>query len=176
MAFFVLEPLSPALYWLTDWGVFCVLCLWYWGLNLSRQVLYHLSHSTSPVWCWVFSRKGPVNYLPWLALNCDPMISAFWVARITGVSHRYLVTQIFIDWMIELKGCLWTLNCSCIGVFWFWWDWGLNSGLWTCQTGALWCEPYLQSIFLWLFWRWGSFKLFAGASLEPQSYGSQLPK
>jgi hypothetical protein len=28
-----------------------------------------------------------MNYLPWLALNCDPPISASWVARIIGVSH-----------------------------------------------------------------------------------------
>jgi hypothetical protein len=33
-------------------------------LVVLRQVLYHLSHSTSPVLCWVFSRQGPVNYLP----------------------------------------------------------------------------------------------------------------
>jgi hypothetical protein len=36
------------------------LFLWYWGLNLARQMLYHLSHSTNPhssvtlsaVACW----------------------------------------------------------------------------------------------------------------------------
>jgi hypothetical protein len=30
----------------------------YWGLNmgLTRQVLYHLSHSTSPILCWMFLR------------------------------------------------------------------------------------------------------------------------
>jgi hypothetical protein len=35
---------------------------------------------------------------------------------------------------------------------------------------------YLQSISLWLFWRWGSFKLFAWAGLEPRSSQSQPPK
>jgi hypothetical protein len=34
-------------------------------------------------------------------------------------------------------------------------DWGLNLGLCTCKAGALLLEPHLQSILLWLFWRWG---------------------
>jgi hypothetical protein len=37
----------------------------------------------------------------------------------------------------------------------FWWDWGLNSGLCTCKAGAVPLEPHLHSILLWLFWRWG---------------------
>jgi hypothetical protein len=35
------------------------------------------------------------------------------------------------------------------------WNWGLNSGLWACKVGALLLEPHLQSILLWLFWKWG---------------------
>jgi hypothetical protein len=31
----------------------------------------------------------------------------------------------------------------------------LNSGFWTCKAGALLLERYLQSILLWLVWRWG---------------------
>jgi hypothetical protein len=31
---------------------------------------------------------------------------------------------------------------------------GLNSGLCACKSGALPLEPHLQSILLWLFWRW----------------------
>jgi hypothetical protein len=54
-------------------------------------VLYHLSHSTSPVLCWVFSKNGIMNYLPRLASNLDPPISASWVARIIGVSHQHPV-------------------------------------------------------------------------------------
>jgi hypothetical protein len=27
----------------------------------------------------------------------------------------------------------------------FWWDWGLNSGLWACKAGALLLEPHLQA-------------------------------
>jgi hypothetical protein len=37
------------------------------------------------------------------------------------------------------------------------------------QTGALPLEPYLQSILLWLFWKWGPHELFAWAGLKPQS-------
>jgi hypothetical protein len=36
-----------------------------------------------------------------------------------------------------------------------WWNWGLNSGLHACKTGALLLEPHLQPILLWLFWRCG---------------------
>jgi hypothetical protein len=32
----------------------------------------------------------------------------------------------------------------------FWWDWGLNSGLWACKTGASQLKPHLQFILLWL--------------------------
>jgi hypothetical protein len=32
---------------------------------------------------------------------------------------------------------------------------GLNSMLQACKTGAVLLEPHLQSILLWLFWRWG---------------------
>jgi hypothetical protein len=35
--------------------------------------------------------------------------------------------------------------------FVFYWNLGLNSGLHACRAGALLHEPYLQSIFLWLF-------------------------
>jgi hypothetical protein len=40
-------------------------------------------------------------------------------------------------------------------LFLFWWDCHLNSGLHTCKVGTLLLEPNLQSILLWLFWRWG---------------------
>jgi hypothetical protein len=52
----------------------------------------------------------------------------------------------------------------------FWWDLGFNSGLHTCKAGmCLLLETHLQSILLWLFWRWGSFKLFAWAGFKPRS-------
>jgi hypothetical protein len=37
----------------------------------------------------------------------------------------------------------------------FWWNWGLNSGLCTCKAWALPLEPCFQSTSFWLFWRWG---------------------
>jgi hypothetical protein len=40
---------------------------------LVTQALCHLSYLASPVLCWVFLRWGGLrNYLPELALNCDP--------------------------------------------------------------------------------------------------------
>jgi hypothetical protein len=60
-------------------------------------------------------------------------------------------------------------------LFSFWWDWGLQSGFSACKagghkTGALPLEPHLQSVLLWLFWRWGS------CGPKPQSVWSQPPK
>jgi hypothetical protein len=36
-------------------------------------------------------------------------------------------------------------------IYFFWWDWSLNSVLCTCKAGALLLEPHLKSILLWLF-------------------------
>jgi hypothetical protein len=59
--------------------------------------------------------------------------------------------------------------------FWvFWWDWGLNSGLYSCKAGTLLLDPPL--ILLWLFWKWEALELFAQAGLKPQSSQSQAPK
>jgi hypothetical protein len=44
------------------------------------------------------------------------------------------------------------------------------------QVGTLLLEPHLQSILLWLFWRWGSHELFAWAGLESWSSRSWPPK
>jgi hypothetical protein len=52
---------------------------------------------------------------------------------------------------------------------------GLNTGLCICKAGALLLEPYLQSILLWLYWRWGSQEQFAWAGLEIP-FRSQTPK
>jgi hypothetical protein len=58
----------------------------------------------------------------------------------------------------------------------FLWNWGLNSGLHACKTGALLLEVHLQSILLWLFWRWGLTNYLAWASLESWASQSQSPK
>jgi hypothetical protein len=44
----------------------------------------------------------------------------------------------------------------------------LNAGLHTCRGGALPPEPHLQSIMLWLFWRWGFGEQVARAGLKLQ--------
>jgi hypothetical protein len=48
----------------------------------------------------------------------------------------------------------------------FWWDWSLNLKFHACKAGALPYEPHLQSVLLWLFWRWGSLELFAWNGLN----------
>jgi hypothetical protein len=39
--------------------------------------------------------------------------------------------------------------------FFFWWEWGLNSGIHACKAGALPLKSHIQFILLRLFWRWG---------------------
>jgi hypothetical protein len=59
----------------------------------------------------------------------------------------------------------------------FWRDRGLNSGLDTCKAGILPLKLHLQSILLWLLWRWGgSHELFPWAGLKPWPSWSQPPK
>jgi hypothetical protein len=53
--------------------------------------------------------------------------------------------------------------------FFFLWDWGLKSRLCTCKTHTFLHEPHLQSILLWLFWRWGLVNEFVLDGLEPPS-------
>jgi hypothetical protein len=63
------ERNSPPLFfsfsfWL-DWGLNS-------GLQLAKQALYLLSHTSSPFCCGYFGDGGLVNYLPRLDLNLDP--------------------------------------------------------------------------------------------------------
>jgi hypothetical protein len=51
------------------------------------------------------------------------------------------------------------------------WDWDLNSGLCTCKSGALW----LQSILLWLFWRWSLKNYLPGLALNCNPPDLSLP-
>jgi hypothetical protein len=56
---------------------------------------YTSSHSTSPFVWWVFLKQGLENYLPHLASNCNPLISASCVPRVIGVSHQCPAHYIF---------------------------------------------------------------------------------
>jgi hypothetical protein len=72
------------------------LCFWFWQywvwpqvLILAEQVLYYLTHSTSPVWCCIvyMIRSRELFSQSWLR-TMILLISASWVTRITGVSHQ----------------------------------------------------------------------------------------
>jgi hypothetical protein len=69
---------------------------------------------------------------------CWWLISASWVARITGVSHRHLATHFW--------GCMYAHVCVwgrylALCRFFFCGTGVLNSGLCTCKAGALMLEP-----------------------------------
>jgi hypothetical protein len=57
----------------------------------------------------------------------------------------------------------------------FWWEWGLNSGLCTCKACTLPLEPHLQSIFLCLFWRWSLSIYLPGLALNHDPPNLSLP-
>jgi hypothetical protein len=47
------------------------------------------------------------------------------------------------------------------------WDWGLNSGLHTCEAGVLSSLRHTsKAIFLWSFWRWGLEDYLPGLALN----------
>jgi hypothetical protein len=66
-------------------------------LTLSRQAIYHFSHSVSPLLCWVCSIKSLENYLPGLALKRDPSDLCL------PSSYDYSKTPNFNpDWKVEI--------------------------------------------------------------------------
>jgi hypothetical protein len=58
--------------------------IWTHGLMLARQMVYHLSHSTSPFVLGI-SEIGSPELFPRILL-----ISASWAARVTGPAHSYI--------------------------------------------------------------------------------------
>jgi hypothetical protein len=75
-------------------------------------------------------------------------------------------------------GYCWTMESPWnILVFWFliFVRLGLNSGLCTYKADALPLQSRLQSVLLWLFWRWG-LELFAQVGLKLRPSQSQPPK
>jgi hypothetical protein len=72
------------------------------GHMLGRQVLYHLSHSTSPFWCWVFQDRVSRNiFWGWLQIMIL-LISASRVVRFTSVNHLHPTTFyfFFLLWLV----------------------------------------------------------------------------
>jgi hypothetical protein len=58
-----------------------------WGLVLTRQDLYHLSHAPSPFFALGIFRIGLYIYTQ-ASLGCDPPIYAFCLAGMTGTYHH----------------------------------------------------------------------------------------
>jgi hypothetical protein len=52
--------------------LFCSIGVWTQGFVLAKQMLYHLSHTSSPFCSGYFGDGSLMNYLPGLASNCDP--------------------------------------------------------------------------------------------------------
>jgi hypothetical protein len=95
--------------------------LQYWGLNSIQP----LSHSTSPFLWFFFLRSGLANYLPGLLWTTILLISASWVARITGTCHQCLALLLF--WLAS-NSRSWLGALFCEG----WWS---NSR----------CRPWVQT-------------------------------
>jgi hypothetical protein len=78
---------------------------WVWTQSfvLAKQVLYYLSHTSSPFYSGYFGDGSLTNYLPRLASNLDPMISASQLAKFIGVSHWCLAWYL-IFWVLIYCG------------------------------------------------------------------------
>jgi hypothetical protein len=65
--------------------------------------------------------------------------------------------------------------CDC---FLFWWDCSLNSGLHACKAGTLPLDAALQSILLWIFWRWGfvNYLLRLDSEQDTPDVGNQVAR
>jgi hypothetical protein len=70
-----------------------------WGTGVWTQGL-QLEPLHQPIFWGVFSRQSLKNYLPGLTLIHNPPISAFWIARIIGVTHWHLAQYIFFFFSI----------------------------------------------------------------------------
>jgi hypothetical protein len=57
------------------------------GIVLVKQVLYCLSHTSSPFCSDYFGDGGLINYFSGVALSPDPSTLCLPSARITGMSH-----------------------------------------------------------------------------------------
>jgi hypothetical protein len=85
---------------------------------LARKALYLLSHFASPFCFGYFQHSISQNICPswvWIAI-C--LISASWVARVTGMKNWHLAHFTFLVWLLEnfkLRGShLWIL------LYFFW--------------------------------------------------------
>jgi hypothetical protein len=125
-----LEIFSPSL-WLC-FSFFCFLslffCWWYGSLNqyliLAKQVLYHLRHSASLVFCVYGSffqdRVSWTICRGWLQ-TAILLISAFWVARITGMSYSAWPQYYFLkrlSFSLSLHFCWKSVILLWVGLFW----------------------------------------------------------
>jgi hypothetical protein len=75
---------------LTNFFFFCGAGFWTQGLIYARQALCHLSHSTRVHFCDGFFQDRVTGsvWQGWF-LTMILLISAFWVARIIGMSHQH---------------------------------------------------------------------------------------
>jgi hypothetical protein len=73
---------------------------------------------------YFWDRVSQTIYLSWLWTPIF-LISASWVARIAGSREP------------PVSGLKFLL------ILFFWWDWGLNSGLRVCKAGTVLFEPHL---------------------------------
>jgi hypothetical protein len=89
----------------------------YQSLNSGPQCLlgrhYHLSHSALPFCVWYFQDRVSWTICPGWSQTLILLVSAFWVARTTGMGH-----QCPVRWMI------------------FWQTWTLFSGFFQSEGGC----------------------------------------
>jgi hypothetical protein len=110
-------------------------------------------HSPPPSPCPPFPSSSPPLIQPLSSPLLHPSTKVAYPGG--GQEEEVMEDTVWIYLLDQNKLCG---VCVCVCVS----DWGLNSRLHACKVSTLLLEPHLQSILLWLFWRWGSPALFQG--------------
>jgi hypothetical protein len=114
---------------------------WTSSFSFAKQVLYHYS---------LFLLILCHGDLKDLIANSFLAVMPISQGNKCGTGCRYIIWKIFCLVLV-----LFYFSITSYLFIYFWQKWSFNSGLYTCKAGVLLLEPHLQSIFLWLIWRWG---------------------
>jgi hypothetical protein len=120
-----------------------------------------------------------LNSLPtqWMG-NCTPSEIVQTLRSLILWNHS-MISVYLATLLLTYYRCIfwqWALFYFTFFCLFIWWDWGLNSGFHACKAGSPVLKPHLQSILLWLFWRWALENYFPGlaSNWDPLISASQV--
>jgi hypothetical protein len=134
--------------------------VWMQGLELARQALYPLSHTSNPFLLWLFWRQGVVLCPGWPG----PWSFCFMLPAVAGIIGVHTPTSFLLRWGVSQTFCLGWPTAMMFPISAFWVAriigmsylypvsiylfllvrWGLDSWFHTCKAGTLQLETHLQ--------------------------------